>query len=413
MKLTIVGGGTAGWLTALLFNRKHPEYNITVIESSKIGILGAGEGTTPNFQGILYSLGIGELEFIKRTSSTIKDANKFVNWSPSESSFLHDFKDPNHTKLQQDMIHGLHFDARLVAQYFKEIGISRGINYLDANITSFSQKENGDIITIHTEEGIDVHPDFIIDCSGFARLIIGKLYKSNWKSYSEYLNANEAIAFFLPQKNDLKFTKKTQTQSIAMKSGWMWQAPLQHRWGCGYVYDNKFISSEEAKNEVEQYIGQEIEIVKKFNFNAGSYESTWINNCVSLGLASGFLEPLEATSLMTLIISVHTLIEMGITDNNNIEKYNETVRDINYQCMLFVKHHYMCGRKDTPFWESNFNSKLPEGLRDLYNVGLNNIKTDEELLKLLNVKSDKMVFGLNNYTIVNLGHTNKTKKTLI
>jgi len=413
MKLTIVGGGTAGWLTALLFNKKNPDYEITVIDSSKIGILGAGEGTTPSFQGILYELGINELEFIKRTNATIKDANHFVNWSPNESSFLHDFKDPSHSKLQQDLYHGIHFDARLVANYFKEIGIERGINHLDVNITHFSQKENGDITKIHTEEGIDLNPDFVIDSTGFARLIIGKLYKSKWKSYSEYLNENAAIAFFLPQNNELKFNTKTQTQSVAMKCGWMWQAPLQHRWGCGYVYNDTFISTEDAIKEVEEYVGQPIEVIKQFKFDAGSYKDTWINNCVALGLSSGFLEPLEATSLMTLIISIYTLIEMGIENTNNTERYNEIIGDINYQSMLFIKHHYNCGRNDTPFWKHNLNSKQPEALTDLYKVGIHNVKTNDELLRILNVKSNKMVFGLNNYSIVNLGHTNKTKKTLI
>ena len=238
MKITIIGGGTAGWLTGLYFN-KIGYSDITIIDSSRVGILGAGEATTPNFKGLLFQLGINEEEFLKTIGATIKVANDFINWSPYENKFTHEFNNPMASKKINETHNGFHFDARKCTKYFKSIAIERDVKYLDVNITNFTQNENGDITTIHTEENIDIETEFVIDCSGFARLCIGKLYKSKWKSYSEYLKVNSAIAYFLPQENKLTHKSKTHTQSIAMKNGWMWQAPLQNRWGCGYVWSNE------------------------------------------------------------------------------------------------------------------------------------------------------------------------------
>jgi len=411
MKVTIIGGGTAGWLTGLYFNKKG--YNdITIIDSSRVGILGAGEASTPALQKLLFDLGIGEKEFIETTGATIKMANDFINWSPYGDMYSHDFVNPNENDIMKKILHGYHFDARECAKYFKNIGVARGINYLDVNITNFTQNENGDITTIHTEENIDVQTEFVIDCSGFARLCIGKLYKSKWKSYSEYLKANSAIAYFLPQEIVNIQETKTHTQSIAMKNGWMWQAPLKHRWGCGYVFNDTYITNEDAKKEVEEHLGKEIEIVKTFKFDAGGYEKTWINNCVALGLASGFLEPLEGTSLMNLIFSIQMLHNLGFPNVKNQNYYNDYVNSINYQCMLFVCHHYDCGRTDTKFWKDINTSKLPNDLINIKN-NLYTIKNNEELMSIINRNNEHPIFGIHNYNVVDLGHKAKRTKSLI
>jgi tryptophan halogenase len=310
------------------------------------------------------------------------------------------------------MIHGFHFDARRCAKYFREIGVERGIKHLDVNITNFTQKENGDISQIHTEEGIDVPVDFVFDCSGFARLCIGKLYKSEWKSYSKYLKANSAFAYFLPQNPDVNSTSETFTQSIAMKNGWMWQAPLQERWGCGYVYNDTYTTREEAKKEAEEYLGREIEIVKDFKFEAGSYQRTWINNCIALGLASGFLEPLEGTSLMGVITSINKLARIDIEDDGSRDLYNEFVNDMNHQAMLFVRHHYNCGRKDTKYWQDIQNGELPEDLQKILK-NLYKFKETADLLEDINLSNRFPVFGLYNYVLVDLGHRTKQEKTLM
>jgi tryptophan halogenase len=413
MKVTIIGGGTAGWLSSLYFNQMGYT-DVTIIDSSKVGILGAGEASAPNLNGLLLHLGIEKVDFLKTTGATIKVSNDFINWSPFGGKYENPFGHPNNSKEENEKMYGYHFDARECAKYFKNIAIKRGVKHLDVNITNFTQNQNGDITNIHTEENINIETEFVIDCSGFSRLCIGKLYNSKWKSYSEYLKANSAIAYFLPQENKLTESSKTHTQSIAMKNGWMWQAPLQHRWGCGYVFNDTYITNEEAKQEVEDYIGREINIVKTFKFDAGGYEETWINNCVALGLASGFLEPLEGTSLMSVIWSLYKLgdIKLENCNSKNRKLYNDYVNNVNYQSMLFVSHHYNCGRTDTKFWKDVNNSKLPI---DLIKI-LKSLETkieDDSLIYITSKKDKLPIFGKNNYEIVNLGHKSKTTKTFL
>jgi tryptophan halogenase len=409
MDVTIVGGGTAGWLSALFFN-KFGNHNITVVDSSRIGILGAGEASTPILPGLLKDLDIDVDDFIKKTNATKKYSNDFINWSPNGGEYTHPFE-LNYDKV----VYGIHFDAKECAKYFKQIGINRNIKHLDVNITNLNQNNVGDVISIDSEEGVTIETDFVIDCSGFARLGAGKLFKSKWISYSDHLKTNAALAYFLPQTENIDQTTKTHTRSIAMKNGWMWQAPLQHRWGCGYVFNDEYISIEDAKKEVEEYIGKEIKIVKTFKYTPGSYEKTWNNNCVSLGLASGFLEPIEGTSLMTLIFSIFKLNEIGLGNYNNnevVNEYNKYINDINHQCMLFVRYHYDCARTDTDFWLNIKNLELPHELTNI-KKNLYIMETNQDLLNIINLDSNFPIFGLYNYKMVDLGRNVKTKKTLV
>ena len=413
-KVVIIGGGTAGWLTALFFQKYKKDYQITIIESTKVGILGAGESSTPNLEGLLSNIEIDITDFINKTGATIKTSNHFVNWSPNKDDYYHNFKlEYDITKIEKKSF-GFHFDAKRCASYFKEIGLNRGLIHIDGFISNFTKKENGDISHIHLDNGDIVECDYMVDCSGFARIGMGKLYNSEWKSYSEYLPANSAFAYFLPQEKNIGTNTATQTQSIAMNAGWMWQAPLQHRWGCGYVYNDKYITLEEAIKEVEEFIGQKIEVVKTFKFEAGSYKDTWINNCVSLGLASGFLEPLEGTSLMTLLWSITKILELGGFEvETGRERYNAFVRDINYQSMLFVKHHYNCSRTDTQFWRDVQLSKSPIELENIMKIGLAKLDNDRNLMDVINPNTELGIFGLENYTTVYYGQRKKIKKTII
>ena len=409
MNITVIGGGTAGWISALFF-KKFGDHTITVIDSSRIGILGAGESSTPILPSLLKNLDIDLNDFIKKTNATKKYSNDFINWSPNGGEYTHAFE-LNYDKV----VYGIHFDAKECAKYFKQIGINRHINHLDINIINLNQNDVGDIISIDSEEGVTIETDFVIDCSGFARLGAGKLFNSKWISYSEHLKTNAALAYFLPQTENIDHTTKTHTRSIAMKNGWMWQVPLQHRWGCGYVFNDGYISIEEAKKEVEEYIGKDIEVVKTFKYNPGSYEKTWNNNCVSLGLASGFLEPIEGTSLMTLIFSIFKLNKIGLGNYNNnevVNEYNEYIKDINHQCMLFVRYHYDCERTDTDFWLDIKNLEPPQELMNI-KKNLYMMETNQDLLNIINPNSNFTIFGVYNYQMVNLGRKVKTKKTLV
>lgn len=402
-KIVIIGGGTAGWLSSLYLKKYKSDLDVILIDSSKIDILGAGEGTTPNMPGMFSNLDIDVNEFIKKTNATKKVGIDFINWSPNGGQFNHGFLTDSY---------GFHFDARLTSKFLKEIAIERGVQHIDGVITHFTQSENGNVTHINLEGDLKIECDFIFDCSGYARLVIGKLFKGNWVSYSEHLKSNRAISFFLPQKEKVTFETETKTQSIAMKYGWMWKIPLQHRYGSGYVFNDNYITIEDAKKEVEEYIGQEIDIVKTFNFNPGSYEKPWINNCAAMGLASGFIEPLEATSLMILILSIQKLIDLGLDNLDGQDSYNNYVSDLNHQTMLFICHHYNCGRTDTEFWREINQLKLPSDLTNIID-NLKNIKNNQQLSKYFQYETNIPVFGVYNYKTVDSGHKIKTQKTLM
>ena len=408
MKIVVIGGGTAGLFTAL-FAMKMFSDDVTLVSSSKIDILGAGEGTTPNIRGVMKSLGIDINDFMKETGATNKDGVEFINWNETKSSFKHLFGGNV----------GFHMNARKTAEYFKTIGLDRGLKIIDAIVDDFIIDEQDNIKEIVLDNGQKIGCDFIFDCSGFARLVIGNFYKSEWVSYSDKLICDKAFGFFLPQTEDIDMTKIYTTKATAMNCGWMWEVPIKERLGCGYAFSSKHITVEGAKNEVETYLGREINIVKVFDFNPGSYKEVWKNNCVSLGLAGGFVEPLEATSLMGLATSLEDLFKIGIkkTTQEQKDKFNRDTLDFNEQIYHFLIHHYNCGRKDTPFWEEISSMELPERnikmLDEEYYLNSNNLK-QKPLLNHLNFKINMPVFSANSYRLILEGHKiKKNIKTLI
>jgi tryptophan halogenase len=402
-KIVIVGGGTIGWLTALFVKKHLKDADITLIASSKIGILGAGEGTTSNFTTILKILGIDLDDFREKTGSTMKYGINFINWKGDGTSFKHSF-------FNLPDSYALHFDARLVAKYLQNISEQRGIKYIDSIVSDFDENEAG-ITNVILSDGRYVESDFVFDCSGFERLIIGKHFKTNWKSYEEHLVCNSAFAFFLPQDDENIQNKPTWTTGLSMKNGWIWEAPLKHRWGCGYVYSDKYATAEEVLAEAEEYYGQKLEVVKHFKFKTGTYEKFWVKNCIAIGLASSFLEPMEATSLMTSIMFLKILSSYNF-DEKYRDIFNEKMLNYNEQNMYFVRHHYICDREDSLFWKDYKKRTLPERLSKLYENG--------EFSKSSNLSLRKeLTYGDNNITYVSdswvMVYKNKTgyKKSLI
>jgi tryptophan halogenase len=408
MKIVIIGGGTSGFFTALYAMKMFSD-DVTLINSSKIDILGAGEGTTPNIRGAIKSLDIDIDDFMKETGATIKDGINFINWNQNKSDFTHLFEDEL----------GFHMNARKTADYFQRIGISRGLKIIDAIVDDYIVNQNDDINQIVLDNGQKIECDFIFDCSGFARLVIGKFYKSEWVSYSDKLICDKAFGFFLPQTNEVDVNEIFNTKATAMNSGWMWEIPLRERFGCGYVFSSKHTTVENAKKEVEEYIGKKIDIVKIFDFNPGSYKEIWKNNCIALGLAGGFVEPLEATSLMTLVTLLDELYKIGVKNINQTkkDKFNKHSQDFNTQIYHFLIHHYNCGRKDTPFWREISSLELPERnakmLDENYYLSSSNL-TQKSVSKYLNFKINRLVFSPNSYRLVIDGHKiKKNLKTLI
>jgi len=397
-KVTIVGGGAAGWLTALYVNNISPESDITLIESEAIGILGAGEGSTPILPSFLEFLKIDQKEFIKETNATHKLGIMFENWNGDNKDYFHSFSTihqkfnyiydddgevvnayvghlyqynlpfrlgeiteqmarKNKSPFVKNTIDGVnqianysyHFDAHLIAKYLRKIAEQRGVKRVEGVVQSFTQDSQGNVTEVILDNN-KVNCDFVFDCSGFSRLLIGKLFNSSWKSYTDHLKVNKALAFQLPQFED---KIEPYTKAVCMKNGWMWQIPLQNRIGCGYVFDNNYITEEEAKLEIEELLGHPVTIINNIKFNAGAYEKVWIKNCIAIGLSSAFTEPIEATSILNAINSLWGLnkIHFDTYNQNFIDQYNTYINNMNDNVLDFLYFHYLTKRNDSKFWQ--------------------------------------------------------------
>jgi len=401
-KIVIVGGGTAGWLSALYLNRKFKNSKITLIESDEIGILGAGEGTTGNIVKFLNQLGISEDDMINNCEATFKTGIDFENWTEAGSSYYHpiDYKPGGQG-------YAYHFNARLLAKYLKSLAIERGVIWVEGIITEPIVDETNIIIGLKTINST-IDATFVVDCTGFKRLLIGNHYKSNWISYEDHLKVNTAIPFFLPTDS---LNIRTTTKSIAMKCGWMWQIPLQSRKGCGYIFDSTEISEEDAKKEIIEFVGADVTFNKSIKFKPGSYENVWIENCVAIGLSGGFLEPLEATSIMTAILQLEVLCEV-VSDKINVEKYNKFVRCVNTENMIFIYYHYLTKRTDTNFWKKVLDTAnvLPPPL-DLLIDSSFNFRPKKELNDIFEDDAS-VTFGNFSYDIINKGIKQKQKSLI-
>lgn len=343
-KFIILGGGTAGWLTALYVKKFIPYSEVVVVASSNIGILGAGEGTTPHFTEFMRLLEVPIEGIFEHADGTKKLDITFTNWTGEGSKYSNPFWEGKYA---------LHFNANKLANYLQSIAIERGITHIDDEMISIVSHENGNIKELTMKSGQPIEGEFFFDCSGFHRLLIGKHFGSEWESYADRLPCKRAIPFFVPHDNkDLP----EHTEAIALSSGWMWKIPVKDRYGCGYVFDSDFITDEQAVQELEEHLGFKIEPPRIFNFSAGAYKRTWIKNCVAIGLSAGFTEPLEATSIWIAIMSLREVgnkIQGIITGDERIhEQYNTEVSSRNSDTVDFLQLHYMTNRNDSPFWKT-------------------------------------------------------------
>jgi len=403
MKFVVVGGGTAGWLTAL-YLKKHIAYSkVTVIASSEIGILGAGEGTNWDFIKFLKEIDVPVDGVIKHAKGTFKNGIKFTNWNGDGNHYYHPFQDhlgkETATKNQFDPIpfylnqvaveqnfsdlqftsiisenncvkydkdtqqelglSALHFDANLLAQYLQGVGTDRGITLLDDEVIEIITNKKGDISELKLASGNVCETTFVFDCSGFKRLIIGNFYKSEWVDYQDSLPVNRAIPFFL-EHDDKEIPP--YTEAIAMKYGWMWKIPVQGRFGCGYVFDSRIVSDDDIKREIVEYLGFEPAFPRVFDFKPGMYKDQWINNCIAIGLSAGFVEPLEATSIQ---VSTFALRAFAFKINDMIKnrkttsaEFNQEMKQTNDHILSFLHFHYLSKRNDTEFWKSFSNNNV-------------------------------------------------------
>ena len=458
MKIVIVGGGTAGWLASLFLANRNRRfdgvipYDITVIESSKIPIIGAGEGST----GILLELlnkklrrleGLSEKDFVEKTNATVKLGINCKDWNGDGKSFFEPLQ-PTQTfpdSVDIDFLlastyaesylasptgpmwdhnkvpfyssnfnptggYSYHFDAHKVGQYFKEVALKNGVKYIDAEVGNFDVNPNtGNLESVELLDSNEVMTaDLWFDCTGFSRKLINSV-GAGWIDYSKWLPVNKALTYFWPYETDEEV--RPQTLAWAMPNGWMWQIPTQERYGCGYVYCDKFITDEQAHKELEEITGRKITPNRIIEFSAGRLENFWKNNVVSVGLSSHFLEPLEATSIHATIVQLDLFTNYYIDPENEKtfyetarKKYNKIVGNMIDSYAELIQHHYMTKREDSEFWKY-YKNEVPklEAVADIIEI----CKYRSPNYKDFDNHFGSGGWGVISYILTGLGHLTK------
>jgi tryptophan halogenase len=459
MKIVIVGGGTAGWLAALFLANRNKRldgfqpYDITVVESSKIPIIGAGEGST----GLLLDTlnrklkkldGLSESEFVEKTNATVKLGLDCKDWNGDGKSFFEPLQ-PSHTfseNVDIDFLlastygesyqasptgpmwehnkvpfysmtstngtggYSYHFDAHKVGEYFKEVALKNGVKHIDAEVGNIDKNPNtGNIESVELKDTNEtIQADLWFDCTGFSRKLINEV-GGGWVDYSKWLPVNKALTYFWPYEENEEI--KPHTLALAMPNGWMWQIPTQERYGCGYVYCDKFISDGEAQKELEKITGREINQNRLIEFSAGRVENVWTNNVIAVGLASNFLEPLEATSIHATIVQLDLFCNFYLDAELNKtlyptarKKYNMIVANMIDSYKELIQHHYMTKREDSEFWRY-YKNDVPklEAVTDIIDI----CKYRSPNYKDFDFHFGSGGWGVTSFILTGLGHLSK------
>ncbi len=401
----VVGGGTAGWMTAAYLAKAFsPGIRITLIESATIPKIGVGEATVPNLQKVFFDfLGIPEEEWMQQVNAAFKTAVKFINWrkkKPGETSnhFYHPFgilpacdgiplpqywfqltggkqeavdyacfrepplmdamRSPKFLDGRRAVPHAWHFDAHLVADFLQRWATARGVLHIVDDVTHVTRADNGNIAAVHTTRNGTLDADLYVDCTGFRGLLINKALGEPFIDMSDHLLCDSAVA--APVSNDdEKCGIEPFTSAIAMKAGWTWKIPMRTRFGSGYVYSSRFKTADEATREFCQLwnLDEQNTDFNKIRFRTGRNRRAWVGNCVSIGLSSCFLEPLESTGIYFITAAIYQLAKHFPTrafDRNLIDHFNREIEFMFDDCRDFVQAHYLTStRDDSPFWLAN------------------------------------------------------------
>ncbi|MFG6462093.1 tryptophan halogenase family protein [Roseateles sp. DXS20W] len=402
--IAIVGGGTAGWMTANLLRHRWAALGVavTLIESADIGTIGVGEGSTPFLRHFFRTLGIAERSWMPACDATYKCGIRFPGWStvPGYESYVHPFfgepdrelgnlfftnaclrrrgqaADANPQDfflaaelarqrrapiLQADAGPGTdyayHFDAGKLGTFLRTHAVGLGVRHVVDTVARVSQQENGDIAAVHLAGGACIEADLFVDCSGFRGLLISEALGEPFHPYRDNLFNDRAIAIptALADGEDIP----SETVSTALRHGWAWQIPLTARYGNGYVYSSDFVSDDEAERELRAHLGPAAEGMpaRRLRMRVGRVHQHWRQNCVAIGLAQGFIEPLEATALMLIQLSVEQFIA-ALEDDGfgraRQEAFNERVNAMFEGVRDYVVAHYQLNtRHDTDYWRAN------------------------------------------------------------
>jgi len=420
----ILGGGTAGWMTANLLHRRWSEdgTEISLIESSAIGIIGVGEGSTPQLKAFFDTLGIAESEWMPRCNATYKAGIEFAGWSdrPGYERYFHPFPTdvdgftqgqffystrarrtgrdvPAHpdpffiqTRIARDgrapvappnfpflVSYGYHFDAHLIGAFLRDFGTARGIRHIDAKIASVELDERGDVKALVAEDGRRFEADFFVDASGFRAAIIEGALKEPHRPFGENLFNDRAVV--APTELPASGIRAC-TRSVAKSAGWIWNIPLTNRIGNGYVYSSRYIDPDGAEAELREHLGlAEDSDVRHLQMKCGRIERSWVKNCLAVGLSQGFLEPLEATALHIVINTVESFLDAWDEErrdqfNGAIARRYEGIRD------YLVCHYRTALRSDTDYWrDATKNHELSDSLKGVITAWFTGQDLEEEV----------------------------------
>jgi tryptophan halogenase len=420
--VVIVGGGTAGWLTAGVIAARHQarikagSFSVTLVESPDIKIIGVGEGTWPTMRSTLDKMGVSETALFRECDAAFKQGGQFSGWTTGaeDDSYYHPLMLPNgftqvnlaphwlregsgrsfcdfvspqgrlcddglapkmitNAEFKGPANYAYHLDAGKFAPFLaKHCTGKLGVRHVLADITEVKQRESGDIESVQTRQGVTVSADLWVDCSGFAALLIGKTLGVPFKSCSDVLFCDTALAVQVPFAT-ADAAMASHTIATAHEAGWTWDICLPARRGVGYVYSSRHTTEEQARETLLRYIGTQHKnlAVRKIPIRAGHRETFWKNNCVAIGLASGFLEPLESSAIVLVELSAKLLAEQMPACREVMDivakRFNEVTMYRFGRIIDFLKLHYLLTqRTDSSFWRDNVDPvSVPPRLQDL------------------------------------------------
>ena len=427
--IVILGGGTAGWIAAnfMATHWKDQGFDITLVESPDIGIIGVGEGSTPPLKKFLDAIGVEESDWMARCDATYKAGITFRNWSTKAGfeEYFHpflcqpdDFSVPaffHNSFLRRkgvdldghpsqfflawelakqrlapvappnfpfQMNYGYHFNSGLLGQFLQEWAAKKGVKYQQATVTDVVLDEQGFIDYLKTDSEETIKADFYVDSTGFRSTLLQQALGVPFDSCADVLFNDSAVVFPTdPEENPMP-----QTISTALKFGWVWKIPLTSRFGNGYVYSSKYVDDDDAEMELREHLGlvdSDVE-ARRLKFPVGRVREHWVKNCLAVGLSQGFIEPLEATALDMVQETVFRFIEAAnkgnMTDryrdefNERISKRFDAVRD------YIVCHYRINTRSDTDYWLDNgTNERISGSLRDLLTAWISGQNITDEL----------------------------------
>ena len=405
--VVVLGGGTAGWMTASYLKKAFPNVHITLAEAPGIPKIGVGEATVPNLQKVFFDfLGIKEDEWMRHCNAAFKVGIRFENWRKPRAAGVSDhfyhlfgllpeidnvplshywalknceggqepftyacYKEPplldaklapRYLDGTRAMYYAWHFDAHLVADFLREVAVGWGVEHVVDKLDRVELAADGGIGTLHMSSGRKLSGDLFIDCSGFRGLLLNGALGEPFLDMKDHLFCDSAVATQVPH-DDEKYGVDPYTSSIAMDSGWTWKIPMLGRFGSGYVYSSRFASEEQAVRDFCKLwnLDPEKTNLNKIRFRTGRNRRTWVKNCVSIGLSSCFLEPLESTGIYFIYAAIYQLAKHFPDRNFDpvlMDRFNHEINSMFDESRDFLQAHYcLSPRHDTPFWRANRN----------------------------------------------------------